>query len=156
MKNFVHLLVGIPSKGDKPFTFYVLTMNVLRWGLLGTARINRRLIPPIRASKRNEVVAVASREAARAQAYAQQWNIARAYGSYEALLDDPDIDVVYNPLPNHLHAAWTIKAARAGKHVLCEKPLALSVEEVDAIETAAREAGVVVMKLSCISITRER
>jgi xylose dehydrogenase (NAD/NADP) len=116
---------------------------VLRWGLLGTARINRWLIPPLRASARNRLLAVASRDAARADAYAKEWGIERRYGSYDELLADPDVDVVYIPLPNHLHAEWTIRAARAGKHVLCEKPLALSVAEVDAMEAAARQGGVV-------------
>ena len=116
---------------------------VLRWGLLGTARINRMVIPPLRVCAGNRLLAVGSREAARAAAYAKEWNIVRAHGSYEALLADPEIDAVYIPLPNHLHAEWTIRAARAGKHVLCEKPLALTVAEVDAMEAAARENGVV-------------
>jgi len=115
----------------------------LGWGILGTARINRMLIPPLRASRGNRLVAVASRELARGEAYAREWQIGRVYGSYEALLEDPEIDAVYVPLPNHLHAEWTIKAAQAGKHVLCEKPLALSVDEVDAMAAACRAAGVV-------------
>ena len=119
-------------------------MKTLRWGLLGTAHINRRLIPPLRAVKQNQLAAVASRTQARADAYAKEWKIPRAYGSYDALLADPEIDVIYNSLPNTLHAEWTIKAAQAGKHVLCEKPLALSVAEVDAIDAAARQAGVLV------------
>jgi len=118
-------------------------MKPLGWGILGTARINRMLIPPLRLSPGNRLVAVASRELARADAYAREWQIGRAYGSYEELLADPEIDAVYVPLPNHLHAEWTIKAARAGKHVLCEKPLALSLDEVDAMSAACREAGVV-------------
>jgi len=117
--------------------------GVLRWGLLGTARINRRVIPPLRASAGNRLQAVASRDPARAAAYAREWDIGRAHGSYEALVADPEIDAVYIPLPNHLHAEWTIRAARAGKHVLCEKPLALTVAEVDAMEAAARAGGVV-------------
>ena len=117
--------------------------RVLGWGLLGTARINRMLIPPLRVSVGNRLLAVASREAAKAAAYAKEWGIERAHGSYEALLSDPAIDAVYIPLPNHLHAEWAIRAARAGKHVLCEKPLALNVAEVDAMEKAARESGVV-------------
>jgi len=116
----------------------------LRWGLLGAARINRSIIPALRASPRSELVAVASRDPARAAAYAREWGIPRTFGRYEDLLADREIDVVYNPLPNSLHAEWTIRAARAGKHVLCEKPLAISVEEVDAIAKAAREASVVV------------
>jgi len=119
-------------------------MKKLRWGLLSTARINRSLIPPLKASPRNELAAVASRSAAQAQSYAAEWGIPEAHGSYEDLLADPSIDVLYNPLPNHLHASWTIRAAEAGKHVLCEKPLALSVAEVDAIEAAARANTVVV------------
>jgi xylose dehydrogenase (NAD/NADP) len=118
--------------------------RVLRWGLLGTARINRMVIPPLRVSPGNRLLAVASRDADKAAAYAREWGIERAHGSYEALLDDPEVDAVYVPLPNHLHAEWTIKSARAGKHVLCEKPLALSVAEVDEIASAARESGVVV------------
>jgi predicted dehydrogenase len=118
-------------------------MKPLGWGLLGTARINRMLVPPLRVSPGNRLVAVASRDLARGEAYAREWQIGRVHGSYEALLADREIDCVYVPLPNHLHAEWSIKAARAGKHVLCEKPLALSVEEVDAMAAAAREAGVV-------------
>jgi predicted dehydrogenase len=118
--------------------------KVLKWGLLSTARINRALIAPLRASRRNQLVAVASRTQESADRYAGEWKIDRAHGSYEALLADPEIDVIYNPLPNHLHAEWTIKAVEAGKHVLCEKPLALTVEEVDAIQSAARRHGRVV------------
>ena len=115
----------------------------LAWGLVGTARINRRVIPPLRESVGNRLVAVASRDLARGEAYAREWGIGRVHGSYEALLADPEIDVVYVPLPNHLHAEWSIRAARAGKHVLCEKPLALRVEDVDAMEASARAGGVV-------------
>ncbi|MGD9101236.1 MAG: Gfo/Idh/MocA family oxidoreductase [Anaerolineae bacterium] len=115
----------------------------LQWGLLSTARINRRLIPAIRAAKRAELLAVASRDQARADAYAAEWDIPRAHGSYQALLDDPDIDAVYISLPNSLHAEWTARAAQAGKHVLCEKPLALSVAQCDQIMAAAEAAGVV-------------
>lgn len=118
--------------------------KVLNWGLLSTARINRALIPPLRASRRNQLAAVASRTQESADKYAREWKIPRAHNSYEALLADPNIDVIYNPLPNHLHAEWTIKAVEAGKHVLCEKPLALTVEEVDAVQTAARKHGRVV------------
>jgi predicted dehydrogenase len=121
-----------------------MTKRILNWGLLSTARINRALIPPLRASKRNEVVAVASRSMQRAKSYAREWDIPRVDGSYEALLADPEVDVIYNPLPNHLHAEWTIKALHAGKHVLCEKPLVLSVQEVDAIAQAATETGNIV------------
>lgn len=121
-----------------------MTKKPLNWGLLSTARINRALIPPLRESKRNRLLAVASRSQEPADAYAKHWDIPRAHGSYGALLSDPEIDVIYNSLPNHLHAEWTIKAVEAGKHVLCEKPLALSVEEVDAIAAAAKKHGRVV------------
>jgi xylose dehydrogenase (NAD/NADP) len=118
-------------------------MKRLRWGLLGTARINRMIIPAVRGSARSDVSAVASRTLDRARAYADEWKIARAVGSYEALVDDLDIDVIYIGLPNSLHAEWTVRALEAGKHVLCEKPLALSVAEVDRIETAASRASCV-------------
>jgi len=116
-------------------------MSRLRWGLLSTARINRLLIPAIRGGARSELTTVASRQLDRAQAYAAEWTIPRAVGSYEALLGDRDIDVIYNPLPNSLHVDWTVKALDAGKHVLCEKPLALSVEDVDRIADAAKRNG---------------
>lgn len=118
-----------------------MTQRPLNWGLLSTARINRALIKPLHASKRTSLRAVASRSQSSADAYAREWKIPHAYGSYEALLADPEIDVVYNPLPNHLHAEWTIKALRAGKHVLCEKPFALTLAEVDAMIAASRETG---------------
>jgi predicted dehydrogenase len=116
-------------------------MNRIRWGLLSTAHINRRLIPAIRASERGELVAVASRSQDSADAYAAQWGIPRAFGSYQALLDSDAIDAVYISLPNHLHAEWTITALRSGKHVLCEKPFALSLAEVDSMIAAAEETG---------------
>jgi xylose dehydrogenase (NAD/NADP) len=118
--------------------------KVLNWGLLSTAHINRSLIPPIKKSERNELVAVASRDANKASAYARKWDIPRSFGSYEAMLADPDIDVIYISLPNSLHAEWTIRAAQSEKHVLCEKPLAMSVTEVDAVREAADRQGVVV------------
>ncbi len=113
----------------------------LNWGILSTARINRALIPPLQVSKRSRLMAVASRQLETAEAFARERSIPRAYGSYEALLADPEIDVIYNPLPNDLHAEWTVKSLQAGKHVLCEKPLALTLEEMDRIEAAARESG---------------
>ena len=115
--------------------------SAIRWGLLSTARINRLIIPAIRASARSELAAVASRDPDKARGYADEWKIPRALRSYEALLADPGIDVVYISLPNNLHAGWTIKALEAGKHVLCEKPLALGVEEVDAVADAVRRTG---------------
>ncbi|MBI3172445.1 MAG: Gfo/Idh/MocA family oxidoreductase [Chloroflexi bacterium] len=116
----------------------------LNWGLLSTARINRALIPPLNASKRTRLLAVASRSQSSAEAYAREWKIPRALGSYEALLADPEIDVVYNPLPNNLHAEWTVKALRAGKHVLCEKPMTLTLTEMDEIIATSRETGKIV------------
>lgn len=116
----------------------------LRWGILSTARINDALLNPLKVSRRNQLVAVSSRTQDKAEAYARKIKIKRAYGSYQALLADPEIDVIYNPLPNHLHAEWTIKAVQAGKHVLCEKPLALTIQEVDAISAASEKYGKVV------------
>jgi predicted dehydrogenase len=116
-------------------------MSHLRWGLLSTARINRLIIPAIRSSSRSEVTTVASRTLDRARAYAAEWTIARALGSYDALLRDPDVDVIYIALPNSLHVEWTVRSLEAGKHVLCEKPLALSVEGVDRIQAAAARAS---------------
>jgi predicted dehydrogenase len=118
----------------------------LRWGILGTARINESLIAPLRMSSRNELVAVASRSLEKAQEYARTWKITKAYGNYEELLADTEVDVIYNSLPNHLHAELTIKAAQAKKHVLCEKPIALSTAEVDSIKSAASENKVVVQE----------
>lgn len=118
----------------------------VRWGLLSTAWINERLIPVIRESKRSELLAVASRGIEKAERYAREWDIPRAYGYYEDLLADPDIDVVYIPLPNSLHAEWSIKSAEAGKHLLCEKPLALTPEEVDRMAVAARRNGVILQE----------
>lgn len=118
--------------------------KILNWGLLSTAKINRALIPPLRVSKRTRLLGVASRNQSSADAYAREWNIPRAYGSYEAMLADPEIDVIYNPLPNHLHAEWTVKALQAGKHVLCEKPMVLTLAEADQIIAATQETGKVV------------
>lgn len=116
-------------------------MTKVRWGLLSTANINRRLIPAIRASQRGELVAVASRSQQSADAYAAQWEIPHAFGSYEAMLDSGLVDAVYISLPNHLHAEWTVRALRSGVHVLCEKPFALTLADVDAMIAVAQEAG---------------
>ena len=111
----------------------------LRWGILGVARINRAADPADPGLGAPRLVAIASRDAGRAAEAAKQWGIPRAYGSYEDLLADRDIDVVYIPVAQRpVHATWTIRAAEAGKHVLCEKPLALTVEDVDRIQDAAR------------------
>lgn len=116
-------------------------MEKVRWGLLSTARINRRLIPAIRASKRGELVAVASRNLETAKAYANEWKIPLAYGSYEEMLTSGKVDAVYISLPNHLHAEWSIRAVQAGCHVLCEKPLALSTQEVRQMMAASQQTG---------------
>lgn len=117
---------------------------MLRWGILGTARINRRVIPAIRLAPRSTLAAVASRARARAEAYAHEWEIPRGVEGYQALLDDPAIDAVYIPLPNSEHVPWTLAAIAAGKHVLCEKPMALNAADIDRIRAAAQAAKVVV------------
>lgn len=119
-------------------------MDTVRWGLISTANINRRLIPAIRASQRGELVAVASRSQESAAAYASEWEIPTAFGSYEDMIASEAIDAVYISLPNHLHAQWTIRALQNGLHVLCEKPFALSLKEIDAVIQAATETGNVV------------
>lgn len=122
-------------------------MTVLRWGVLSPARIAvRKVIPAIQRAERCEVVALASRDGERARAAAGALGVPRAHGSYEALLADPDVDAVYLPLPNHLHAPWTVEAARAGKHVLCEKPLGTSAEEAQRMVDACRAEGVALME----------
>jgi xylose dehydrogenase (NAD/NADP) len=120
------------------------TTSRVRWGLLGTARINRRLIPAMRAVSRSVVTAVASRTPARAATYAREWDIPHAVDGYDALLAREDVDAVYVPLPNSLHARWTLAAIAAGKHVLCEKPLVTDPADVDRIQAAAAAAGVIV------------
>jgi xylose dehydrogenase (NAD/NADP) len=113
----------------------------LRLGLLSTANINRKLLGGVRAAEGVEAVAVASRESARAEAFAAEHGIGRTHGSYEALLADPGVDAVYIPLPNSLHVPWSIHALQAGKHVLCEKPLTRRPEEAQAAFDAADRAG---------------
>jgi predicted dehydrogenase len=119
----------------------------LRWGVLSTARIGRtKVIPGIQRGERSEVVAIASRDAAAARRVAGELGIPTAHGSYEALLADPDVEAVYLPLPNHLHKPWTIAAARAGKHVLCEKPLALTARDAEEMIEACDREGVRLME----------
>jgi predicted dehydrogenase len=115
-------------------------MTPVRLGILSTAHINRLVIPGAHASDKVELVAVASRERSRVEEYARKWNIERAYGSYEALLDDPDVDAVYISLPNTLHCEWSIRAVEAGKHVLCEKPLSRHPADVEEAFDAAERA----------------
>jgi D-xylose 1-dehydrogenase (NADP+, D-xylono-1,5-lactone-forming) len=114
---------------------------VTTWGIISTADINRKVIPGARESPKVDLIAVASRDQARAEEYAREWGIERAYGSYEALLADADIEAVYISLPNTMHCEWSIKAVEAGKHVLCEKPLTRRPEEAEAAFDAADRAG---------------
>jgi predicted dehydrogenase len=124
-----------------------VSVDVLRWGVLSTAKIGiGKVIPATAAAARCEVLAIVSRDLGRAQAAASELGIARAYGSYEDLLADPDVDAVYNPLPNHLHAEWTIAAARAGKHVLCEKPLATTTADAERMIEVCEAEGVLLME----------
>ena len=122
-------------------------MDTLRWGILSTADIARKkVVPGMRKAERCTIVAIASREAGRAEAVALELGIPRAHASYEALLADPEVDAVYIPLPNHLHAEWSIAAARAGKHVLCEKPLALTADDAQRMIDVADAEGVTLME----------
>ncbi len=115
----------------------------IRWGILSTASIGfRRVVPAIQQSSNGEVTAVASRSLEKAQQFATERNIPKAYGSYEELIADPDIDAIYNPLPNSEHAAWSIKCAEAGKPVLCEKPLAKDAAEAQTIVDAFASRGI--------------
>ncbi len=115
----------------------------IRWGVLGVANIAvKKVIPGMQKSAHCDIVAIASRDGERAKTAAARLGIPKAYASYEELLADPDIDAIYNPLPNHLHVPWSIAAARAGKHVLCEKPIALSVRETHELIAARDAAGV--------------
>ena len=114
-------------------------MRKLRWGILSTSRFAQtKILPALRRCHHVEVAAIASRDLARARAVADELGIPRAYGSYEALLADPEIDLVYNPMPHHLHVPWSIRALEAGKHVLCEKPIALTAAEARTLLEAAR------------------
>jgi D-xylose 1-dehydrogenase (NADP+, D-xylono-1,5-lactone-forming) len=116
-------------------------MEPVKWGIVSTANINRKVIPGAHASDKVELVAVASREQARADAYAREWEIPRAYGSYDDLLADAEVEAVYISLPNTLHCEWSINAMEAGKHVLCEKPLSRDPGEVSAAFDAAERTG---------------
>ena len=115
--------------------------NTVKWGIISTADINRKVIPGAHASDKVDLVAVASRDQARADAYAKEWEIPQAFGSYDDLLADPKIEAVYISLPNTLHCEWSIRALEAGKHVLCEKPLSRHPDEVTAAFDAADRTG---------------
>src|SRR5712691_6787733 len=115
-------------------------MQKVRWGVLSTADIaTKQVIPAMQQGTYCEIVAIASRSLEKARAAAAQLGIPKAYGSYEELLADPEIDAIYNPLPNHLHVPWSIKALQAGKHVLCEKPIALTSAEGQTLVDVARQ-----------------
>ncbi|MGA9448606.1 MAG: Gfo/Idh/MocA family oxidoreductase [Candidatus Sulfotelmatobacter sp.] len=117
--------------------------NKLRWGVLSTAAIGlKKVIPAMQQGQYTSVAAIASRDLAKAQEAATAHGIPTAYGSYEELLADPNIDAVYNPLPNQFHVPWTMKAAEAGKHVLCEKPLSLTVAEAESLLAVRSRTGV--------------
>lgn len=119
----------------------------VRWGVIGCASIAmRKVLPAMKQASNCDILAIASRDPAKAAAAAAELDIERHYGSYESLLADPDVEAVYVPLPNHLHAEWTIKAAEAGKHVLCEKPLALTAAEATTMVDACERAGVSLME----------
>jgi predicted dehydrogenase len=119
----------------------------VRWGVLSTAKIGlEQVIPGLQQSELGEVVAIASRNRAAAETEAVRFGIARVHEGYGALLEDPDVEAVYNPLPNHLHAEWTLRAAEAGKHVLCEKPLALSSAQAQEMVDGCARAGVLLME----------
>jgi predicted dehydrogenase len=115
--------------------------DAVKWGIISTADINRKVIPGAHASPKVDLVGVASRDQARAEDYAKKWDIPRAYGSYEALLADPEIEAVYISLPNNMHCEWSIKSVEAGKHVLCEKPMTRKTSEVEEAFDAAEKAG---------------
>ena len=115
----------------------------IRWGVLSTAAIGlKKVIPAMQQGKLTTIAAIASRGLTKAKEAAAAHGIPKAYGSYEELLADPDIDAIYNPLPNHLHVPWTIKAAEAGKHVLCEKPISLTVAEAETLLAVRNRTGV--------------
>ena len=132
------------SSGTRCSTRYDVTMsNKIRWGVLSTAAIGlKKVLPGMLQGKYCDVAAIASRDLTKAQEAAATLGIPTAYGSYEELLADPDIDAIYNPLPNQLHVPWTIKAAEAGKHVLCEKPISLTVEEAKTLLAIRARTGV--------------
>ena len=124
-----------------------MTQKNLKWGVISTSKIGRvAVIPAIQASNNGALIAVGGRVLDKTREFAAQSNIPRFYSSYEALLEDENIDAVYNPLPNSMHREWSIKAAEAGKHILCEKPLALDAFECHEMEAAAKENGVRLME----------
>src|SRR6185503_4111207 len=123
-------------------------MTKLRWGIIGTSNFARnKILPAFQKCDYAEVVAIASRDLRKAEVVAAEFGVQKAYGDYDALLSDKNIDVIYNPLPNHLHVAWTTKSLEAGKHVLCEKPIGLSAAEAQLLlDTASRYPRLKVME----------
>src|SRR5260370_42336050 len=119
--------------------------NKVRWGVLGEAKIAiKKVIPGMQKGEWSEIAAIASRDRGKAEQAARALGIPKAYGSYEELLADPEIEAIYNPLPNQLHVPWSIKAAEAGKHVLCEKPLSLTVAEAKSLLAVQERTGVII------------
>ena len=131
-------------------------MTAMRWGLLSTANINRKLLAGAEGTDEATVAAVASRDRSRAEAFAREHGIERALGSYEALLEDPEIDAVYIPLPNSMHVPWTVRALEAGKHVLCEKPMSRHPTQVEAAFGGRAQQGRCWRRRSCGATTRRR
>src|SRR6476469_8456581 len=117
--------------------------NRVKWGVLGIANIAvKKVIPGMQAGAWCDITAIASRDLSKAQSAASQLHILKAHGSYDELLADPDVEAIYNPLPNNLHVEWTTRAARAGKHVLCEKPIAMTAQEALPLLKIREETGV--------------
>jgi predicted dehydrogenase len=146
LRNWVRVAVAILLYSNLMRTGSCLpqTMRKVRWGILGVAKIAvEKVIPAMQLGENAEIVAIASRDRAKAEAAARRLGIPKAYGSYEALLADPEVEAVYNPLPNHLHVPWSIRAAEAGKHVLCEKPIAMNTAEARTLIAARDRTGVV-------------
>src|SRR5437899_10727834 len=128
---------GIEAEGK------VANLEKVKWGVLGAASIaTKKVIPGMQKGERSEIAAIASRDLKKAKDAAKKLGIAKAYGSYEELLADEEIEAIYNPLPNHLHVPWSIQAAEAGKHVLCEKPISLSVAEARTLLDVQDRTGV--------------
>ena len=122
-------------------------MRKVRWGVLGAAKIAvEKVIPAMQRGEATEIVAIASRSESKAKTAADRLNVLKAYGSYQELLDDPEIEAIYNPLPNHLHLSWSVKAAEAGKHVLCEKPIGLNADEARLLLAARDKHGVLIQE----------
>src|SRR5580698_9784589 len=128
-----------------------MTRKKVRWGVLGVASIAiRKVIPAMQQGEWSKVVAIASRDLAKAEKAARSFGVPKAYGSYQELLDDPDIEAIYNPLPNQMHVPWSVKAAEAGKHVLCEKPVSLTVAEARTLLEVQRRTGVKIGEASMV------